>query len=236
MGNEYYLLIPHSSATHTLRIRAADTQVLQWGAWSQPITFGRCPDTLREDPQWPASVPEPQQDTQKPEFCTWPPVTLFPWHLVAANDLDPSDCQRQGQAGTLLKVPCPQVGRVNHSQPQLTALAMLGVRSRQSRRQNWVCLLLLRSEVSQEPNEQQTGQDAACPCPRCRVRHLHSVLPPCPPCFFPPNTFTILPALHTRSPATQRRDCYIAVHVGFPQPRRSAVLRALKGQLGTARR
>lgn len=44
MGNEYQLLSPQPRDVHTLRIRAADTRVLQWGAWSQPVTFGRCPD------------------------------------------------------------------------------------------------------------------------------------------------------------------------------------------------
>lgn len=44
LGNEYQLLSPQPRDVHTLRIRAADTRVLQWGAWSQPVTFGRCPD------------------------------------------------------------------------------------------------------------------------------------------------------------------------------------------------
>ncbi|XP_016003778.2 granulocyte-macrophage colony-stimulating factor receptor subunit alpha isoform X1 [Rousettus aegyptiacus] len=40
LGNEYQLLSPQPRDVHTLRIRAADTRVLQWGAWSQPVTFG----------------------------------------------------------------------------------------------------------------------------------------------------------------------------------------------------
>ncbi|ELK09014.1 Granulocyte-macrophage colony-stimulating factor receptor subunit alpha [Pteropus alecto] len=40
LGNKYHLLSPQPRAAHTLRIRAADTRVLQWSAWSQPVTFG----------------------------------------------------------------------------------------------------------------------------------------------------------------------------------------------------
>ncbi|XP_039711134.1 granulocyte-macrophage colony-stimulating factor receptor subunit alpha [Pteropus medius] len=40
LGNKYYLLSPQPRAAHTLRIRAADTRVQQWSAWSQPVTFG----------------------------------------------------------------------------------------------------------------------------------------------------------------------------------------------------
>ncbi|XP_011382007.1 granulocyte-macrophage colony-stimulating factor receptor subunit alpha-like [Pteropus vampyrus] len=40
LGNKYHLLSPQPRAAHTLRIRAADTRVQQWSAWSQPVTFG----------------------------------------------------------------------------------------------------------------------------------------------------------------------------------------------------
>lgn len=73
LGNKYHLLSPQPRAAHTLRIRAADTRVLQWGAWSQPVTFGRCPETVRGDPRGPASVPSHSRTVRSLSFCTLPP-------------------------------------------------------------------------------------------------------------------------------------------------------------------
>lgn len=110
LGNKYYLLSPQPRAAHTLRIRAADTRVQQWSAWSQPVTFGRCPKTLRKDPSGRHLSLSHSKMLRRLSFCTLSSVTLFPWHLVEANDLDPTDRQRQGQAGSLPKVPCAPEG------------------------------------------------------------------------------------------------------------------------------
>ncbi|XP_036883619.1 granulocyte-macrophage colony-stimulating factor receptor subunit alpha isoform X2 [Sturnira hondurensis] len=39
-GNAYDFHSPQPRARHTVQIRAADTRVLQWGAWSPPAQFG----------------------------------------------------------------------------------------------------------------------------------------------------------------------------------------------------
>ncbi|XP_054441009.1 granulocyte-macrophage colony-stimulating factor receptor subunit alpha-like [Pteronotus mesoamericanus] len=39
-GNKYNFRSPQPRAKHTVQIRAADSRVLQWGAWSPPAEFG----------------------------------------------------------------------------------------------------------------------------------------------------------------------------------------------------
>ncbi|XP_070258788.1 granulocyte-macrophage colony-stimulating factor receptor subunit alpha isoform X2 [Myotis yumanensis] len=39
-GNQYTFLKPQPRAKHAVRMRAADSRILEWGPWSQPVEFG----------------------------------------------------------------------------------------------------------------------------------------------------------------------------------------------------
>ena len=45
-GNRYNFPKPGSKAKHTVKIRTADARKARWGAWSPPVEFGRCPETV----------------------------------------------------------------------------------------------------------------------------------------------------------------------------------------------
>lgn len=76
-GNKYDFPSPQPRARHTVQIRAADTRVLQWGAWSPPVEFGRYPPQPAGGPSWPdltsGHVQEPEELPCGQDLCPLPP-------------------------------------------------------------------------------------------------------------------------------------------------------------------